>query len=105
MTKQEENTVRVLCSPGFGAGIGPAWTSVSGDDPQLVALYNCGATCEEVEKAFPQECWGGWEDVAHVDVPLGSWWSIEEYDGAEFVNVVTSLQDAGFRKAQEGTKQ
>jgi hypothetical protein len=97
-------TTRVLYSPGFGAGIGPAWTDVRSDDPVLVALYDRGATKEEVQDVFPNDFWHGWKTVKHTDVPEGSWWLIKEYDGSEGVVVVLSLEDAGFTQAVSGER-
>jgi hypothetical protein len=91
---------RVLYSPGFGAGIGHDWIdSPRCDDPVLVALYDRRASRDEVEQAFPDEYWGGWDNVTHRDVPEGSWWRIHEYDGSESIIVVNSLEEAGFVQA------
>jgi hypothetical protein len=91
---------RVLFSRGFGAGIGPDWNDAPRcDDPVLVTLYNRGATKEEVEEAFPEAYWGGWGNVTHIDVPEGSWWRIEEYDGSEHVEVIDHLEKSSYTQA------
>jgi hypothetical protein len=91
---------RVLYSQGFGAGIGPDWNeSPSCDDPVLVALYDSGATQAEVEDVFPDAYWGGWKNVLHRDVPKGSWWRIEEFDGSERVEVIDNLEKSYYTQA------
>jgi hypothetical protein len=91
-------TTRVIYSPSFG-GVLTFEESFSADDPRLVELYNSGASLCEARDVFPEIYAEAWYDATHKDVPKGSWWKIEEYDGAESVDVITSLDDSGFKQA------
>tara|TARA_R110002153_G_C12899707_1_gene452024 strand:+ start:112 stop:399 length:288 start_codon:yes stop_codon:yes gene_type:complete len=91
-------TTRVIYSPSFGGGL-TFEESFSADDPRLVELYNKGASFHEAQDVFPTLYSGAWSNLRHKDVPKGSWWKINEYDGAESVDVITSLDDSGFKQA------
>ena len=91
-------TTRVIYSPSFGGGL-TFEESFSADDPRLVELYNKGASFHEAQDVFPTLYPSAWSNLRHKDVPKGSWWKINEYDGAESVDVITSLDDSGFKQA------
>ena len=91
-------TTRVIYSPSFGGGL-TFEQSFSADDSMLVELYNRGASFKEAQKVFPELYSGAWDTLCHVDVPKGIWWKINEYDGAESVQLITSLDESGFKQA------
>jgi hypothetical protein len=103
-TYNEEGLVAVLYSPGFGAGWSTWWYG-EGDlssefmtfDPGLVQLAERNATEAEVEKylrnLFPdQEPYlGGWERITIHWVPLGTRFTIREYDGSEHIEYLDKI--------------
>lgn len=91
--------VAVLISPGFGAG----W-STWGDDEQrdaalfdarFVAAAEAGVTDIDplVKEVFGDEYFHteGWGDIAIAWLPVGTAFTVEEYDGSESLRIVSDL--------------
>lgn len=87
--------MKVLISPGFGAGWSTWNHAGMATDERLVRAFECGIL-EEDMKHLCLECgyddgfgcapyMGGFEDLQVVDVPSGSWFKIMEYDGHEYL--------------------
>jgi hypothetical protein len=91
-------TTRVIYSPSFGASLTHE-SDISADDPRLVDLYNRGASWRVAVQIFSDVPSMAWDTLCHVDVPKGIWWKINEYDGAESVQLISSLDDSGFKQA------
>jgi hypothetical protein len=100
-------TIKVLVSPGFGAGwstwfstLTPAQEYATITDPRLIALAEdrtldrhddatldrVRATLLEVLGPDGQDLYiGGWEDIAVREIPVGTLFKIREYDGSESI--------------------
>ena len=86
--------MKVLISPGYGAG----WSSWNNPklatDPRIVKAFEDGITKEEMQElciklkitdVYGTVYMGGFEDLEVVEVPKGSLFQIREYDGYEFI--------------------
>lgn len=90
--------MKVLISKGYGAGWATWNTLEMAVDEELIALFEKGCTSEEMEEACTAKGYtsdtggsvymGGFEDLAVVEVPKGTRFTIREYDGAEFVEIL-----------------
>lgn len=83
------DTIKVIYSPGFGSGL---WGL--GDkhrtDAEAIALIEQGREEEAMLRlsSLPPEnddLWVGSQKLAIAEVPVGCYWRIDEYDGAESV--------------------
>lgn len=94
-----DGKVAVLISPGFGAGW-PTWAS---GDTELLLLFDrkfveaCEAGVEDIEPIAREltgdeyvYC-GGWRDVRIEWLPVGTQFTVEEYDGSESLRGVEDL--------------
>lgn len=89
--------MKVLISPGYGAG----WSTWNDPrmafDERLVRAFECGIS-EEDMKDLCMECgygsdmyceappyMGGFDDLKVVEIPSGTWFRIAEYDGNEYI--------------------
>lgn len=93
-----DGKVAVLYSPGFGAG----WYSWNRStpaclfSPEIVAMLERDATTDEIadaaERLWPDGYWGGARDLTIKWLPVGTMFRIDEYDGAESVEVNTEIE-------------
>lgn len=94
----KDGMVAVLVSPGFGAG----WSTRAGENSEfycmdrgLVELHMRGADRDEVQAycaLFGGEPYmGGWGDVEVEWLEPGTLFTIEEYDGAESLRLISDL--------------
>lgn len=94
-----DGKVAVLISPGFGAG----WSTWAGSSLEKLALFDrrfveaveAGVTdIEPVVKEVVGDddfyC-GGWRDVQIEWLPVGTAFTVEEYDGSESIRMVADL--------------
>lgn len=86
---------KILISPGYGAG----WSTWADDsvrdfmlrDPTLIAMAERKAPQQEVddyvEAQHPDDyiCTGGWRDIEVVELPAGTLFKVDEYDGYESI--------------------
>lgn len=104
MTREPEKVIRdgkvaVLISPGFGAG----WSTWAGSDCAALCLFDrrfveaaeAGVTdIKEIAEAVCEDehiyC-GGWCDVRIKWLPVGTAFTVEEYDGSESLRTVADL--------------
>jgi len=87
----ENGKVAVAISSGFGAG----WTTwnngISPFEPKVIEMIRSGRQAEineewcERELGLKDICCGGAEDLEIEWVPIGVKFSINEYDGSEFL--------------------
>lgn len=102
--------MKVLISPGYGAGWS-TWNSPEmAVDERLIEAFENGIS-EEGMKQLCEELgyesyMGGFEDLEIVEVPSGSLFKIRVYDGYESIEVfddsdwLRAIQVQGVRKAQ-----
>lgn len=87
-----DNKVAVLYSPGYGAGW-YTWNREHEDmvfDPVLATLIDEGKTAEAetyVTMRWPDVYVGGLEDLTVAWVPVGTAFTIDEYDGNESIQL------------------
>lgn len=90
--------MKVLYSPYFGAGWSTWNDSRMATDKDLIELFERGCTEEEManlclKKGFTDGIsdeppyMGGFEDLTVIEVPKGSYFKINEYDGSEYVEI------------------
>lgn len=88
--------IGVLCSFGFGAGFS-TWNDPNlASDKRVVEFWiqnQYHPVSEDEAKAYLKAIgyrdvyMGGWKGIDIVWVPIGSFWRVEEYDGAERVEI------------------
>ena len=89
--------MKLLISPGYGAGWSTWNIPEMATDKDLIELFEKGCTYEEmeklcIEKNYTDEYYeppymGGFQQLKVVEVPKGALYRINEYDGAESVEV------------------
>lgn len=89
--------MKLLISPGYGAGWSTWNCSEMATDKDLIELFENGCTYEEMEKLCIEKNYtdgyggppymGGFQQLKVVEVPRGAPYRINEYDGAESVEV------------------
>lgn len=84
--------MKVLISPGFGAG----WSTWEGaglaTDARLIEAFERGISKEEMKElcidlGYGDVYMGGFGDLKIVEVPAGSLFQIREYDGSEYIEI------------------
>lgn len=93
---------KVIYSPGFGAG----WSTWNDEekrnflalDPVLAEMAEAGATSDEAEAYIKKSlgldnddyiCMLGWEGIKTLEIPSGTLFMINEYDGSESIQLQT----------------
>lgn len=87
--------MKVLISPGYGAGWSTWECPEMAFDERLIRAFECGISEEDMQ-ALCVECgytdmfgkapfMGGFEDLEVVEVPSGTVFRIHEYDGFESI--------------------
>lgn len=88
--------MKVLISPGFGAG----WSTWEGKglatDVRIVDAFERGVSEEEMHKlcadlGYGNIYMGGFDDLEIVEVPAGKFFQIREYDGSEYIEIFNPL--------------
>lgn len=89
--------MKLLISPGYGAGWSTWNCPEMATDKDLIELFEKGCTCEEMEKLCIEKDYvdeygdspdmGGFQQLRVVEVPKGALYRIDAYDGAESVEV------------------
>jgi len=89
--------MKLLISPGYGAGWSTWNLPAMATDKDLIELFEKGCTYEEMEKLCIEKHYtdaydmppymGGFLQLEVVEVPKGVFYRINEYDGAESVEV------------------
>lgn len=89
--------MKVLISPGYGAGWS-TWNSPEvAIDKDLIELFEYGCTKEEMADACVERGYvdfygtvymGGFDDLIIVEIPQGSYFRICEYDGSESIEIL-----------------
>lgn len=82
--------MKVLISPGFGAGWSTWNDSEMAVDKDLIELFEHGCTIDEmvelcVAKGYGEPYMGGFGKLEVTEVPKGCHFQIKEYDGSEYV--------------------
>ena len=94
---ERDGKIAVLYSPNFGAG----WSTWNTEprnrgilfDREIVELVlagNLDAAISLAEKKYPGVYAGGGEDLEVTWVPKGERFMVEEYDGAEYVTIISA---------------
>jgi hypothetical protein len=90
-----DGKVGVLVSRGYGAGWS-TWGSVSVFEPELVEAVERGekpeVLLEIADRLYPDEYNGGAEDLTVVWLPQGTAFRINEYDGAESLEIMEAVR-------------
>ena len=93
--------MKVLISPGYGAGWSTWNCREMAVDKDLVNLFENGCTEEEMLDLCNKKGYcpliggpymGGFDDLKVVEVPAGSYFKITEYDGSESVEIFDSSE-------------
>ena len=89
--------MKVLISPGYGAGWSTWCRPELATDKRLIELFERGCTEKELLDACLEydltdayggpPYAGGFEDLEVVEIPNGSLFKIREYDGAEYIEI------------------
>jgi hypothetical protein len=90
---EKDGSIGVLYSPGYGAG----WSTWNSDDAEflifdktLVEMAISKAKKTDVEEYLESKSvdayTGGWENIKVEFVSKGSSFTVEEYDGKEFIS-------------------
>ena len=88
--------MKVLISPGYGAGWSTWNDPMMALDERLIRAFECGITQEDmynlcIECGYIDEYggpyMGGFETLKVVEVPSGTWFKIKEYDGSETLEI------------------
>lgn len=89
--------MKLLISPGYGAGWSTWNIPAMATDKDLIELFEKGCTYEEMEKLCIEKNYtdeyceppymGGFQQLKVVEVPKGALYRINEYDGAESVEI------------------
>lgn len=83
--------MKVLISPGFGAGFSTWNNSEMAVDKDLIALFEKGCTEEEMETLCLEKGYdsymGGFDQLEVIEVPQGCHFQIREYDGHESIQI------------------
>ena len=90
--------MKVLISPGFGAGWSTWNTPEIAVDEDLIELFEQGCTEEEMAEVCVKKGYtmpygssiymGGFNDLKVAEVPQGSYFTIREYDGSESIEIL-----------------
>ena len=89
--------MKVLISPGFGAGWSTWNRPELAYDERIVRAFECGISEEDmtqlcVECGFVNDYgdapyMGGFDTLEVREIPSGTWFQIKEYDGSEYVDI------------------
>lgn len=88
--------MKVLISPGYGAGWSTWNDSRMAIDKDLIELFERGCTEDEmaslcVKKGYGNDVFppymGGFFDLKVTEVPQGCLFRINEYDGSEYIDI------------------
>ena len=82
--------MKVLISPGYGAGWSTWNNSALAVDPRIIDAFERGVSREEMhdlceELGYGDVYMGGFEDLVVEEVPAGTVFRINEYDGYESI--------------------
>ena len=82
--------MKVLISPGFGAGWSTWNPPMLAFDERLIRAFEGGITEDEMEKlcvecGYMNTYMGGFYQLEVVDIPSGKLFQIREYDGNEYI--------------------
>lgn len=89
--------MKVLISPGYGAG----WSTWEGKelatDVRVVDAFERGVSEEEMHQlcadlGYGDIYMGGFDELEIVEVPAGELFQIREYDGHEYVEIFDPLK-------------
>lgn len=89
--------MKVLISPGYGAGWSTWNDPMMALDERLIRAFECGISQEDMQ-ALCLACgyddgyghapyMGGFGSLKVVEVPSGAWFKIKEYDGSEYLEI------------------
>ena len=85
--------MKVLYSPGYGAGWSTWNDSGMAVDKDLIELFERGCTEDEmvdlcVKKGYTDEPYmGGFGNLEVTEVPQGCHFRVNEYDGSEYIDI------------------
>ena len=89
--------MKVLISPGCGAGWSTWNCTELAYDERIIAAFEKGITKEEMENLcvaleYPKPYMGGFSTLKVVEIPKGARFRITEHDGSERVEIL-NLED------------
>lgn len=89
--------MKVLISPGLGAGWSTWNDPMMALDERLIRAFECGISEEDMVELCvacgyldiygEAPYMGGFSDLKVVEVPSGAWFKIKEYDGSEYLEI------------------
>lgn len=85
--------MKVLISPGFGAGWSTWNERKLATDKRIIKAFESGMTYDEMESyleelGYEDVYMGGYSSCEIVEIPKGSRFIIEEYDGHESILIL-----------------
>lgn len=94
--------MKVLISPGYGAG----WSTWEGEglatDVRLIDAFERGISAVEMQElcadlGYGDVYMGGFRDLKIIEVPKDTLFQIREYDGSEYIEV---FDESGWIRAE-----
>ena len=84
--------MKVLISPGFGAGWSTWNDTQLAIDSRIIEAFEKGMSEEEMQDycvslGYESPYMGGYENIEIQEVPSGALFQIREYDGHEYIEV------------------
>jgi hypothetical protein len=85
-----EKIMKVLISPGYGAGWS-TWNYIDlAFDPDIIQAFEAGLDEEDmrlfiISLGYEEPYMGGYDCCKVVDIPKGTKFKIREYDGSEYI--------------------
>lgn len=88
--------MKVLISPGFGAGWSTWNHPLMAFDKDVIELFERGGSEDEIRRLCADKGYGGddryiymggFDELQVVEVPSGNLFKIEEYDGSEYIEI------------------
>lgn len=93
--------MKVLISPGYGAGWSTWYDPDMATNKELIAYFESGVTkkqmaqkCKELGFCYPNGepyYMGGFDQLEIVEVPKGSFFRILEFDGCEYIEIMSDI--------------
>jgi len=88
--------MKVLISPGFGAGWSTWNNPALAVDPRIIDAFERGISEEDMKQLckdigvtdiYGDVYMGGFDELEIVEVPAGELFQIREYDGSEYIEI------------------
>ena len=98
--------MKVLISPGYGAGWSTWNNPELATDPRVISAFERGVSEEEMRQlckdigltdSYGDIYMGGFYQLEIVEVPAGALFAVQEYDGHEYIEIAEEGVDGWMR--------